>query len=137
MMFFVLAGQLFRTSAAFLIVCGIGSRFLYPTPNWLTRAVTVSAFILIATSVVVLSAYAVEVFFAYRSTDPYQFHSYEIRYQDWFYWFQIIATLLPQLFWFPRFRRHPLPLIGISLGAVSPYLFEYAVVGITEYSRPS
>jgi 4-amino-4-deoxy-L-arabinose transferase-like glycosyltransferase len=137
MTFFYTAGHLFRASAAFLVVCGIIALFVRPAPAWLMRSVALLAFILIATSAVVFSAYAAEAFFAYRSPNLYQRFTFELQFRNWFYWLGVVAALLPQLFWFPRLRRRSLPIISISLGAVSPYLFEYAVVGITEYFRPS
>ncbi len=135
--FYFAGGHLFRASAAVLVVFGIIALFVRSCPAWHTRDVAVLAFVLIAASAVVFSAYAAEAFFVVRSSNPYERFTFAVQLRSWFYWLQVVAVLLPQLFWFPRFRRPALPIIGISLGSISPYLFEYVVVAITQYFRPS
>lgn len=137
MMFFYLAGQLFRVSVALLVGAGVITFFVRPSPRWLTKWVSVFAFILIAASAVVLSAYLAEAFFVYRSSNRFQRFAFELHLRGWVYWTEVVAALLPQLFWLRRFRRQPLSIIGISLAAISPQLFEIAVLGITAYFRPA
>jgi hypothetical protein len=65
------------------------------------------------------------------------FTFFAARFQNWLYWFEIVAALLPQLFWFPAMRRIPLAVLCISLGCISPRLYEDGVMAITQAFRPA
>jgi hypothetical protein len=38
----------------------------------------------------------------------------------WLFWLTRIFVLMPQLLWFPRFRREPLPILLIVLASITP-----------------
>ena len=137
MAIFYVSGFLFEVAAVFLFVLALRGFPLRSSPAWLIRSVSPLAFILAGTSAVLLSAYGAELLIALGSSNRFEWFTFlAARFDHWFYWFEILAALLPQLFWFRRMRRLPSAILCISLGSLLPRVFEYVVIAITEVSRP-
>ena len=138
MAFFYVSGFLFQVSALCLFILGLVGFPVRLSPRWLTRAVSPLAFVLIGCSLVLLYTYALELFIAVYSANAYERLTYfDLRSQNWFFWLEIIAAVVPQLFWFAPLRRRPTSIVCISITSISPRLFEYGVVAVTQYFRPS
>lgn len=136
MVLFHVAGFLFKTAALLLFVLALCGFPMRPSPVWVTRSMGPLAFILIGSSAVVLSAYVAEFLIAAGAANKFErFTFFAGRFESWLYWLEILAALLPQLFWFPRMRRFPPAILCIALGSQSPRIFEYAVIAITEAFR--
>ena len=128
---FYIAGLLFTVSSYALVVAAFLGRWFSPIPTWLSRSMVVLSCTLLAASTVIAYAYAMELFISYYSTNAYERAAFQSRATGRYaaaYWFFIGSSFVPQLFWFRRFRSHPLPALVIALAAVIPPSIERFIV---------
>lgn len=134
---YYISGSLDGVAALLIFAIGIARFKLHSPPQWLTRITAFLCFVLVASSSIIFSAFAVEFYFAYQGSWAYPFLTFfAVRFGNWLHCLDLVAALLPQLFWFSSMRRRPAALACISFGVLAPQLYEFAVVAITQYALP-
>ena len=95
--------------------------------------------IVLATSGMVGLAYAIELFTALQSPNPYEYFTFLNRALGplaWGYWIMVACNvLLPQLLWFPRFRSNLLAVWVLSIFINVGMWFERFIIITTSLER--
>ncbi len=95
--------------------------------------------IILATGTIVGFAYGVELFTAWYSGNGYEQFAFLNRAMGpyaWAYWTMVTCNVLvPQLFWFRRFRTTPILMVAVSVLVNVGMWFERFVIVVTSLSR--
>ena len=124
--------------AEMLAVAALAGIFIRPKPVGYARTLDILAFVLVAASAAIISAYVWEMLRALRSDNPYERYAFlHGRFAGpitdlihfvhpifpaipwapywWVSYFGFAAYLAPQLFWIPVFRRQSLLTFGVAI----------------------
>jgi hypothetical protein len=131
MKLYFFAGFLFTLSSYALVAASVIALCLSSNPHWLRRSMFVLAITLLSASTIIAHAHAREWFIAYYSANAYELTTLQLRAtgsSTAAYWVHVISPLVPQLFWFRRFRSRPGPALLIALAAVIPPTIDILII---------
>lgn len=136
---YFVAGAVF-SGFAMVITLLVPARQLFGLKNLITpRHLDVMCRIILATSCMVGYAYATEFFTAWYSGNRFEQFAFLNRMQGpyaWAYWTMVICNvLIPQLYWFKRFRSSPWLMVGVAICVNIGMWFERFVITVTSLSR--
>ena len=121
--FYFLAGRTHALVAYALILGGLVGTLLGATPRWFQRVMSVLCWLLIATSLIIISAYVHEFLQAYFSESVYERAQFDYRLTGphaWVFWLSTISAAAPQAYWLPACRRRPVLMLLIAVLAIGP-----------------
>jgi Ni/Fe-hydrogenase subunit HybB-like protein len=137
---YFVAGAIFAGFAMVLIL-SIPLRILYNMKDFITDThLILMGKVMLATGLIVVYGYAMELYFAWYSASPYEWFMMKNRIWFgpywWSYWLLIICNGLSiQLLWFKRFRESPFWLFVISVIVSIGMWLERFVIIITSLHR--
>lgn len=136
---YFVAGAVF-SGFAMVVTLLVPARHLFGLKELITpRHLDVMCRIILATSCMVGYAYATEFFTAWYSGNRFEQFAFLNRMQGpyaWAYWTMVICNvLIPQLYWFKRFRTSPWLMVGVAVCVNIGMWFERFVITVTSLSR--
>lgn len=135
--FFFVIGAIFGLASIALLLLSIAGLFAREEGVRIRPIINVIAWIVLASSLVVGSAYLYEIIAASRSSDPYERYTFfRARfghgYYQWIYWGTLCGQLLiPQLLWFRRVRTQFWFTLIIALMLIAVMNYERVVIYFT------
>jgi hypothetical protein len=131
----IAAECIFKYSALVLLSLALVSA---STPLLRTRLLALLVWAILAVSVFRSFYYVWQIFEALLSKNKYEsftfWHARASGSYAWLYWLTLFSSLIPQLFWIPRFRRR-LPIIAIGSASLEPFALERTILVITLVSK--
>ena len=136
---YFVAGAVF-SGFAMVVTLLVPARKLFGLQALITpRHLDVICRIILATSCMVGYAYATEFFTAWYGGNRYEQFAFLNRMQGpyaWAYWIMVTCNvLIPQLYWFKRFRTSPWLMVSVAICVNIGMWFERFVITVTSLSR--
>jgi len=136
---YFVAGAVF-SGFAMVVTLLVPARKLFGLQALITpRHLDVMCRIILATSCMVGYAYATEFFTAWYGGNRYEQFAFLNRMQGpyaWAYWIMVTCNvLIPQLYWFKRFRTSPWLMVSVAICVNIGMWFERFVITVTSLSR--
>lgn len=136
---YFVAGAVF-SGFAMVVTLLVPARNLFGLKELITaRHLDVMCRIILATSCLVGYAYATEFFTAWYSGNRFEQFAFLNRMRGpyaWAYWTMVICNVvIPQLYWFRRFRTSPWLMVGVAVCVNIGMWFERFVITVTSLSR--
>lgn len=134
-------GYIFGLTSTLLIIGSVLGMCLRPAPRAYSRTIEIMTIILVIGSILITGAYVAEIVIAYAS-NRYEFFTFmHARFGNYpldgfalIYWLSVFSVLVPQVFWWARFRRSYLAVLLIALTTSFGIWYERLVVFVTSHS---
>jgi molybdopterin-containing oxidoreductase family membrane subunit len=136
---YFVAGAIF-SGFAMVVTLLVPARELFGLKNLITiRHLENMNKIIVATGLMVGTAYGIELFIAWYSNvevEQFAFLNRTRGHYAWAYWIMVTCNVVvPQLFWFKKVRTHPWLMVLVCIGVNIGMWFERFVIVITSLNR--
>ena len=137
---YFVAGAIF-SGFAMVLTLMVPARWLFGLKDIIKEShIDVMCKITLATGLMVGFSYGAEIFIAWYSGnlfEQYAFLNRAVGPMAWGFWIMVTCNvLLPNLFWFKKFRTNPFLIVGVCLFVNVGMWFERFVIIMTSLSRP-
>jgi hypothetical protein len=131
--FLFVVGFTFGLSATLLIFGVIIGLFMRPVPRPYARIMETLTIILAITSAICGCAYVAELWIAFYGGNRFELFTILRARGSWLTGLTYFSVFVPQLFWWPRFRKSLLAILFIAIAASTANWFEQLVVFVTKH----